>query len=256
MSMFQRGYFGAIILSALVFSFIGAFALRSVFAQPSGPASCVNDADCPVDQYCLAGKCNVPPPIWNSKGIIGLNQDAQFNITGPAHILSSSGGNAELKIKSTEGDNDHWGIYYDRGTKELRFWKDDNRLILTTDGDLTTSGCFGPVFVGLTSVSYQGDNGGYTGAHSLCSQIFNGSHTCSTEELLQSIKCGNDAILQTSGFAWVLNGPPAYLAQANDCKGRTSSESNVYGAMWEFSSQGGKGHLTGCNTSRVFACCK
>ena len=124
----------------------------------------------------------------------------------------------------------------------------------------------GAVFVDTTASTYDGLRGGYAGVRNICTgtgsagQALAGSHVCSAEEILESIKCGSPSapispIYTASGFAWVNNGPPAYLAQANDCQGWINN-TDAYGAMWEFGDNGGKGVLTGCNTLRAFACCK
>jgi len=60
-------------------------------------------------------------------------------------IYQNSGNNAELKLQSTETENSHWGIYHDRGTKDLRFWnvQSGNNLILGSNGDISFGGTLG-----------------------------------------------------------------------------------------------------------------
>lgn len=141
------------------------------------------------------------------------------------------------------------------GEPQFTAWKDDPKLNkLEVTGDLKVSGCFGPVFTAVTDTTYDGSRGGYKNVNGICAIQHQGSHVCTTAEILNSIHCGKE--LPGSGFAWISNGPPAYLAKANDCDGWTSTGADVYGAMWEFTPTGGKGHLTGCNTTRLFACCK
>lgn len=249
-------YFG---VSALLLV-LGFFVWPIVFAQNQEiqPQQCAKNEDCSSGTFCQNGICNALPPIWNNKQAPSTIQVASFNIQGPGIISSFSGDNAEIKLKSSS-TLDHWGIYQERSNGELRFWNGDNRLFLSTKGDITSTGCFGPKFVGLTTRLYDGNNGGYVKAHQACDSQFKGSHVCSTAEILESIKCGTstDPIFKMNKeFAWILNGPPAYLAPANDCLGRTSNSTSSYGAIWIFDSNGGKGYLTSCNTQQQFACCK
>ena len=63
--------------------------------------------------------------------------------------------NAEINLQSIAGDKNHWGIYHDEGTDDLRFWHvkgdtesvaqandgyitiiEENRLNITADGDI------------------------------------------------------------------------------------------------------------------------
>ena len=67
------------------------------------------------------------------------------------HIYDITEGNdnAEINLQSIDGDANHWGIYHDRGTEQLRFWHEktetevaldhpveENRLTMTTDGKI------------------------------------------------------------------------------------------------------------------------
>jgi len=190
------------------------------------------------------------------------------------YIWPSGGGNPELDFGNVAGDS-HWAIYRDLTSDELRFWRGNNRMYLTADGDLwvgrhgwfegdlDAGGCFGPVYVGQTAATYTGNlngaaNVGYDDANALCAAAFAGSHICTTQEILETIKC-NRASLPTSGQAWVSNGPPGYTARANDCTGWTSTSpsggATVYGAIWAFDANGGVGWVTTCNMSLKFACC-
>lgn len=136
----------------------------------------------------------------------------------------------------------------------------ENGNTVSVGGNITATGCFGPVFAGKNSTNademLNGARGGYTEINDLCSHLGVGSHVCSTEEILNSIKCRNSAILSASGAAWIVNGPPAFLALANDCNGWHSDANDAYGNIWEFGATGGLGHLTSCNTEHHFTCCK
>lgn len=117
-------------------------------------------------------------------------------------------------------------------------------------------------FSATTSASYQGDMGGsqggftgYKAANYLCAVKLSGSHLCSSEEIIMTIRDGDTS--NFVGTAWVANGPPGYTAYANDCMGFTSKGGTILGAFWEFdSTTGGKGWLVNCETSRPLACCK
>ena len=52
------------------------------------------------------------------------------------HIYQISGDNAEIDIQSVAGANNHWAIYHDRATNELRVWKTSNLLIINQSGQL------------------------------------------------------------------------------------------------------------------------
>ncbi len=57
------------------------------------------------------------------------------------HVYKTSVDNAEIDIQSNSGVGNHWGIYNDRGTDELRFWKGGaNRLMISSTGDVDVTG--------------------------------------------------------------------------------------------------------------------
>ena len=64
-----------------------------------------------------------------SNGNVGIGTD---NPSHRLHILASAE-NAEIDLQSggAAGDNSHWGIYHDRGTDQLRFWKSAGNNVLT-----------------------------------------------------------------------------------------------------------------------------
>lgn len=146
-------------------------------------------------------------------------------------------------------------IYYNTGN--VGIGTNDPKTKLDVVGDLKVSGCFGPVFVGMTGSAVNGNQAGYNSADSLCAAAFAGSHVCATSEILNSKSCKSTAFgAQLSGDAWVLNGPPGFTANANDCIGRTSASSGDFGSFWLFNSQGGQGWLSPCNQTHKLACCK
>lgn len=59
---------------------------------------------------------------------------------GPNKILHlyRTSENAELDIQSVAGAGNHWGIYHDSATDDLRFWKEGgNRFSITDDGNIS-----------------------------------------------------------------------------------------------------------------------
>ncbi len=143
---------------------------------------------------------------------------------------------------------------------------------VVSSGDIWSGGCLGPVFTGVTGNSYKGDlssggivspTNGYFAANDKCGGLggqLAGSHICSTAEMLESIKCESPGIksMVYSGLdVWIQDGPPGYVAPANDCQGWRSAASTDFGRIWRLNpSLGGVGFLTTCNQEIVFACCK
>ena len=76
-----------------------------------------------------------PPPTDNVAA--PLNQGGTHQVKeGNLGIERLSGDNAEFTIQSTSGAGEHWAVYHDRGTDDLRLWNDDNRFTFTEDGKL------------------------------------------------------------------------------------------------------------------------
>ena len=138
--------------------------------------------------------------------------------------------------------------------------------------DASGNNCFNPssgsgsvsYFATVTSATYNGSNNGtpgYAYAHGRCQAQLAGSHVCSAEEMLNTIR---DNQPMPTVDVWILNGPPGYTAMANDCDGRRSavgSGTNVaYSAGWQMSDSNylphGRGLLYTCEKSMKFACCK
>jgi hypothetical protein len=126
--------------------------------------------------------------------------------------------------------------------------------------DKNTSGL--AKFVGLTTVLTTGNNAsagssGYLAADGLCSAQYAGSHACKTFELMNTISEGLGSLIPTSTTFWIMNGPPGFTVNANDCVGRTSVSHADYGSVWvKLSSGDGFGSLEYCDTNRKLACCK
>jgi len=133
--------------------------------------------------------------------------------------------------------------------------------------DADGNNCFDPSSVGssigyfatVTSGTYTGNNNnnsGYDYAHGRCNAQLAGSHVCTAEEILNTIR---DNKTLPSVNVWIFNGPPGYTAAANDCEARsTNSESDKYGAYWEAPTTDrpkGRGLLVHCDASLNLACC-
>jgi len=127
------------------------------------------------------------------------------------------------------------------------------------------SGGWGSVsyFATVTSSTYNGNNNGHPGyayAHARCKDQLAGSHVCSAEEILNTIR--ENKTMPTVGV-WIFNGPPGYEAVANDCAARTIDSAGTsgdykYGSYWQAPSDSypqGKGLLMKCNVSLKLACC-
>lgn len=141
-----------------------------------------------------------------------------------------------------------------------------DRFKVNVSGDVFATGCFGPTFVGLTALSYAPSAvSGYYGANNKCQLDYPndpGVHVCTSEEILESIKCSVDGDpirgVVDGTSAWINGGPPGFTANANDCQGWTSSAANAYGRYWIFNlASGGRGTTTSCNSPGIpFACCR
>ncbi|HQI10525.1 MAG TPA: hypothetical protein PLB77_01360 [bacterium] len=133
--------------------------------------------------------------------------------------------------------------------------------------DATGANCFDPsggwstasYFIGITSSSFNGNQGGYTSAHAKCNEAFSGSHVCNVFEILETIRSGHSADIPVNTIGiWISSGPPGYTANANDCMGYTSAATSDYGAIWVklSANSDGYGSLRYCNQTSPFACCR
>jgi len=138
--------------------------------------------------------------------------------------------------------------------------------------DADGTNCFNPsggwnsvsYFATVTSSTYNGNNNGHPGyayAHDRCKDQLAGSHVCTAEEILNTIRDGKT---MPSVDVWIFNGPPGYTAMANDCDGRRSVVGSgtyaAYGSYWQMSDTSylphGRGLLYTCDKYLRFACCK
>ena len=116
------------------------------------------------------------------------------------------------------------------------------------------------LFLGATSIAYNGNRGGYASANALCAAGFPGSHVCTNTEILFLINAGRIASFPVNTTLWISNGPPGYTVNANDCQGWTSASATDYGPVWNRLASGeGFGSINKCDsvsgTPRKFACC-
>lgn len=121
-------------------------------------------------------------------GKVGIGTDAP-NASSKLHVKTGAGTNSEINIQS--GSNQHWAIYHDEATNELRFWHGENRLHLDRQGKLSRDGDSGSRYITydelrdfytlhgtpatsgdtmtyLTGSTYNGNLGGINGANSIC----------------------------------------------------------------------------------------
>lgn len=110
-----------------------------------------------------------------------------------------------------------------------------------------------------TYLTLNGAYGGYINLTNVCNGEFTGSHICTVNEILDTIIYLNVSDLPNwGGTAWIIDGPPGYLADANDCLGFTSSSNQDLGRFWNFddTTEAGMGWLVNCASLKSLACCK
>jgi len=141
--------------------------------------------------------------------------------------------------------------------------------------DASGNNCFDPssgwssagYFATVTTATYSGNNNnnpGYAFAHARCNDQLAGTHVCSAEEILNTIRENDPNKPMPTVDVWIFNGPPGYTAMANDCDGRRSNigsgTNTAYGSYWQMSDSvylpHGRGLLYTCEKSLKFACCK
>src|SRR3989344_5270773 len=247
---------------------------------------------------------NIPMTIWNRRASNDVQETAKIEIDGEA--LLGKGLTAGLYLKKDPDPADTYSIVvppfdpesasppragenaiYGVGDYDS-FLLQDNLLKLETykaggftprltankNGDLYVAGCAAAAFVGLAYIGVApagfkgGDASSYVGANNRCNTAFAGSHVCTVQEILESVKCAADAAhagapIRSAAFnglaAWVNGGPPGYTAYADDCLGWSDSTTAHYGRVWNFYNvTGGTGTMTSCNVSSgmPYACCK
>ncbi len=120
------------------------------------------------------------------------------------------------------------------------------------------------MFVGTTAdvdptKVFNGSQGGYNAANEKCNTAFVGSHICTAAEIINTYNNNESIVNNSTGRAWINNGPPGFLdTPANDCVGWTKQSNDKYGYSWIFELGAFKNHasLDTCNNPSPFACCK
>ncbi|HKK54351.1 MAG TPA: hypothetical protein VJ926_02440 [Patescibacteria group bacterium] len=121
---------------------------------------------------------------------------------------------------------------------------------------VSTAGGSSATFVGLTPSTYNGNQGGYESANTLCSNEYADSHVCSTQEIYNTINLGLISSFPAGPVTfWLNSGPPGYKANVNDCTGWKSSSAGFYGAVWVISGTTFSSGIDECFETRAFACC-
>jgi len=117
------------------------------------------------------------------------------------------------------------------------------------------------MYIGLSDDTSDGDASGYEAANEdFCETVYNGSHICTGDEMINTLNNNPGAFGSDTGQVWVNNGPPGHdETLANDCQGWTEDDASVsgygrYGAIWNIDSK--KAALQFCDAELYFACCK
>lgn len=223
----------------------------------------------------------------NDRLVIGSNGNIGIGTDSPGFPLSVSSGAGTAVIGADDtnvGTRLYTGIRMARSGTEQWFLgmneTDDDLQIRATvsgtgtdvmtinksgdvraAGSITAEGCFGASFVGVTTTSFPVSAlTSYYGINNKCGLDYPGSHACTVNEMLESIRCSEGSSpIRTSGgeIAWINGGPPGFTANSNDCIGWTDSTASAYGRYWSFDNvTGGFGTMTTCNAPGLkVACC-
>jgi hypothetical protein len=117
-------------------------------------------------------------------GIGTTNTTYKLMVAGAApriYLMPTGGTNSELDFGSPAMDT-HWSIYRDTGTDQLRFWRTDNQMVITSGGN---------VGIGTTSPAYKLDVAGTIQA---------------TSSTIDTAVIGNNNSAKGSGVAGYANG--------------------------------------------------
>ena len=200
----------------------------------------------------------------DSSSISGSGTDNYLTKWSNANTLGTStiydnGTNVSIGTTSSEGTLMVSGTGYFTGTLKVATPVTSSDAVNVSYLMEAMKSTHDVIFAGHTGPYYNGDNGGYDNANAICDTAYDGSHICTTEDILRIINSGNvNSIPTTTIGYWIVNGPPAYKANANDCVGFTTSSSAMLGNVWikppEYPNS--FGILRHCNQEHQFACCK
>ena len=200
----------------------------------------------------------------DSSSISGSGTDNYLTKWSNANTLGTStiydnGTNVSIGTTSSEGTLMVSGTGYFTGTLKVATPVTSSDAVNVSYLMEAMKSTHDVIFAGHTGPYYNGDNGGYDNANAICDTAYDGSHICTTEDILRIINSGNvNSIPTTTIGYWIVNGPPAYKANANDCVGFTASSSAMLGNVWirppEYPNS--FGILRHCNQEHQFACCK
>ena len=200
----------------------------------------------------------------DSSSISGSGTDNYLTKWSNANTLGTStiydnGTNVSIGTTSSEGTLMVSGTGYFTGTLKVATPVTSSDAVNVSYLMEAMKSTHDVIFAGHTGPYYKGDNGGYDNANAICDTAYDGSHICTTEDILRIINSGNvNSIPTTTIGYWIVNGPPAYKANANDCVGFTTSSSAMLGNVWikppEYPNS--FGILRHCNQEHQFACCK
>ncbi|MBI4215748.1 MAG: hypothetical protein HY602_03420 [Parcubacteria group bacterium] len=117
--MFPKYLTAILIILAILLSATHIFAWQDPTIAPPG-------GNVTVGGLWAAGAGN---DIYRLNGRVGIGIAAPNKLL---HLKTPVGTNAEINIQT--GNLNHWAIYQDEGTEQLRFWNGDNRLSLWKTG--------------------------------------------------------------------------------------------------------------------------
>lgn len=113
-------------------------------------------------------------------------------------------------------------------------------------------------FVGLTTSTYDGDQGGYPAVNAYCNADFAGSHVCNSAEIIHSYIVGASALSAQTGISWFNSAAPGNIQPAvNDCNGWNDNQGGTdpfYGTAWNFASK--NSGILPCFPKFKYACCE
>ncbi|MBI3671531.1 tail fiber domain-containing protein [Candidatus Azambacteria bacterium] len=137
--------FGLKVGSATTAQGIDLFGKLQVNASTGGGSICF-DADCKTSWGSVTAGVSQWTTNTTTNDIYNNNTSGNVGvgITAPnarLHVYRDTGNNAEIDIQSVAGANNHWGIYHDRTTSDLRFWNntpagEKNILTITNEGSV------------------------------------------------------------------------------------------------------------------------